>query len=258
MLAFLFKGQRRRLEGTGEKTSKDREETMKVLSRVRVNARNKPLANGQYQTDIVPNAVLDMEDIAKGWAEQSAMRPGFAKSMVESLEGYILDELGKGNQLSFGLVSFYPRLSGNLEMRDSNPATEGLYVRGAVKARRKLMSGLKGGLVAVNAISSIRTVITGVYYEGASRHEPIKAGMEITVCGESISVVEGREDEGVWLEAKRRGKVAKGRIVESTPTALRVVFDELPAKGKYFLVVATRCGRDVSLKPVRCRAQVSV
>ena len=129
MLAFLFKGQRRRLEGTGEKTSKDREETMKVLSRVRVNARNKPLANGQYQTDIVPNAVLDMEDIAKGWAEQSAMRPGFAKSMVESLEGYILDELGKGNQLSFGLVSFYPRLSGNLEMRDSNPATEGLYVR---------------------------------------------------------------------------------------------------------------------------------
>ena len=231
---------------------------MEVQSKVKVNARNKPLANGQYQTDIVPNAVLGVEDIAKGWAEQSAMRTGLARSMVESLEGYILDELGKGNQLNFGLVSFYPRLSGNLEMRDSNPATEGLYVRGAVKARRKLMSGLKGNLVAVNSISSVRTVITGIYYEGSGQHEPIKAGMEITVCGESIPVVEGREDEGVWLESKRRGKVAKGRILESADAALRVVFDELPEKGKYFLVVATRCGRDVSLKPVRCRAQVAV
>jgi hypothetical protein len=36
------------------------------------------------------------------------------------------------------------------------------------------------------------------------------------------------------------------------------VFDELPPKGAYFLVVATRCGRDESFKPVRCRAEVRV
>ena len=39
---------------------------------------------------------------------------------------------------------------------------------------------------------------------------------------------------------------------------MRVVFDELPQTGKYFLVVATRCGRDATLKPVRCRTEVSV
>ena len=76
--------------------------------------------------------------------------------------------------------------------------------------------------------------------------------------GESIPVVAGREDEGVWLESKRLGKVAKGRILESQEKAMRVVFDELPQTGKYFLVVATRCGRDATLKPVRCRAEVFV
>ena len=231
---------------------------MKVLYKVKVNARGKPLANGQYQTDVVPNAVRDVEDIAKGWAGQSAMRPALARSMIESLEGYILDELRQGNQLNFGIVSFYPRLSGNLPKRDSNPVAEGLYVRGAVKARRKLMAGLRGDLVAVNTISSVRAVITGVYYEGATRHKPILAGAEIVVAGDTIPVVAGREDEGVWLESKRHGKVAKGRVLESTPTAMRVVFDELPASGKYFLVVATRCGRDISLSPVRCRTEVTV
>ena len=231
---------------------------MKAPYKVKIRTRTKPMRNGQYQTDVVPNAVLDVSDIAKGWAAQSLMRPALAESLICSLEGYILEEIGKGNQLNFGLVSFAPRLSGSLPSRDSNPANEGVGVRGAVKARRKLMAGPKYDLVAVNALSSTRTVLTGVYYDGSERHKPIKPGMEIVVSGDSIPVVEGREDEGVWLESKRQGKVAKGRILESTPTALRVVFDELPPTGKYFLVVATRCGRDESLKPVRCRAEVPV
>ena len=42
----------------------------------------------------------------------------------------------EGKQLDFDLVSFYPRLSGALPSRDSDPAAEGMFVRGAVKARR--------------------------------------------------------------------------------------------------------------------------
>ena len=231
---------------------------MKVPYKVKVNARRRPMPNGQFQTDIEPNRVLDLDDIARDWAEQSAMRPALAKSMLYSLEGYVLDALGRGNQLNFGLVSFYPRLSGNLPSRDSNPATEGLYVRGAVKARRGLVAGLKSSLVAVNAISSIRTTIWSVGGEDRRHGKQIAAGEELPIYGESIPVVSGREDEGVWLESKRKGKVAKARVVESTEQCLKVVFDELPPKGVYFLVVATRCGRDESFKPVRCRAEVCV
>ena len=231
---------------------------MKVPYRVKVNARRRPLANGQFQTDIEPNRILDLDDIAKDWAEQSAMRPALAKSMIYSLESYVLDALGRGNQLNFGLVSFYPRLSGNLSSRDSNPATEGLYVRGAVKARRGLVAALKNSLMAVNSISSIRTTIWYVGGEDKRRGKQIVAGEELPIYGESIPVVAGREDEGVWLESKRKGKVAKARVVESAERCLKVVFDELPPKGMYFLVIATRCGRDESFKPVRCRAEVRV
>ena len=227
-------------------------------TKVKVKARAKPFANGCFQADIEPNAVLDIEDVAKGWAAQAMINPAVAESMIRSLEGYILGELGRGKQLNLGLVSFYPRLSGSLPKRDSNPEDAGLFVRGAVKARKRLMNGPSASVVAVNAVSSKRTTIDGVYYEGSDRGEPIRTGVEIIVAGPSIPVVAGREDEGVWLESKRKGKVAKGRVVESTPTALRVIFDELPAKGKYFLVVATRCGRDETLEPIRCRAEVSV
>ena len=231
---------------------------MEVRYKVSVRTRSKPMPNGRFQTDIVPNEVLDVKEIAKRWARQSMLNPSLAESLIGSLEGYILEEVGKGNQLNFGLATFEPRLSGSLPMRDSSPADEGLCVRGAVKARRKLLDGPKSSLEAVNVLPSVRTSLTGVIYEGSERREPIRAGVEIVVMGDSIPVVAGREDEGVWLESKRQGKVAKGRIVESQEKAMRVVFDELPQSGKYFLVVATRCGRDATLKPVRCRAEVSV
>ena len=231
---------------------------MKAPYKVKVNARNRPLSNGEYQTDVEPNRVLDLEDIAKDWAEQSAIKPALAKSMLYNLEDYVLDALGRGCQLNFGLVSFYPRLSGNLPSRDSNPATEGLYMRGAVKARRGLVSGLRHSLVAENAISSVRTAIWSVGGEDGRRRRQIVAGEVLPIYGESIPVVAGREDEGVWLESKRKGKVAQARVVESSEQCLKVVFDELPPSGMYFLVVATRCGRDPSFKSVRCRAEVRV
>ena len=48
--------------------------------------------------------------------------------------------LAQGNRLDFGLVSFYPRLSGALSSRDIDPEQDGLFVRGAVKATRTLMN----------------------------------------------------------------------------------------------------------------------
>ena len=61
-----------------------------------------------------------------------------------------------GRQLNFDLVSFYPRLSGTLSSRDADPGTEDVYVRGAVKARRKLMEGFKRSLDPVNALALVK------------------------------------------------------------------------------------------------------
>jgi len=44
-------------------------------TKVRVKARAKQLANGNFQAVIEPNAVLDIEDMAKGWATQAMINP---------------------------------------------------------------------------------------------------------------------------------------------------------------------------------------
>ena len=99
-----------------------------------VTVRNRRSAK-KFQADIKVSGRLGLAEIAEQWAESSAMKPVLAKTMIGSLEEFILQALAEGKQLDFGLVSFYPRLSGALLSRDSDPESEGLFVRGAVKAR---------------------------------------------------------------------------------------------------------------------------
>jgi hypothetical protein len=99
--------------------------------------------------------------------------------MIGSLEECILDALSDGYQLNFGLVSFYPRLSGALPSRDSDPAAEGLYVRGAVKARRALRDGLKEKIDAVN--SSYCTL-------GAIKREKVRRFCGLSQISQSLNL----------------------------------------------------------------------
>jgi hypothetical protein len=53
-------------------------------------------------------------------------------------ESFILDQLAKGFRLDFGLVSFYPRLSGGLSSRDADPEAD-RALRGDCRDRGELM-----------------------------------------------------------------------------------------------------------------------
>ena len=99
-------------------------------------------------------------------------------------------------------MSFYPRLSGALSSRDSSPEAEGLYVRGAVKARRPLMNGLKDKLEAVNGLSSDHSHIFNVFDKTAKRFDVLAAGHVMSVSGYEIPVDAAKEDECVWLEKR--------------------------------------------------------
>ena len=97
-----------------------------------VTVRNRRLAK-KFQADIKVSGRMGLAEIAEQWAESSAMKPVLAKTMIGSLEEFILQALAEGKQLDFGLVSFYPRLSGALPSRDSsNPSR----IRAIISARR--------------------------------------------------------------------------------------------------------------------------
>ena len=95
---------------------------------------------GKFQADMEPVDILNEKDIVTAWAASAGLSSVMARTALTSLEGFILQELAKGRRLDFNLVSFYPRLSGALSSRDSDPESDGLFVRGAVKARRASIS----------------------------------------------------------------------------------------------------------------------
>ena len=219
---------------------------------------------GTFQASLKPVDVLTMEDIAERWASYSGQPQGMAKSQLIGLESFILDQLAKGYRLDFGLVSFYPRLSGGLTSRDADPEADGLFVRGAVKARRALVNGLKRRLVAENAQTTSRVRIYSVFDRETSRYGTVTPGHVLSISGNDIIIDPARDDEGIWLEKRLHAssrhhsyvKVARGRILKCDAALAEVVFDEAVPKGTYLLTLYTRCGRGTDFKAIHCRSEV--
>ena len=233
---------------------------MEKRQEIKVVTRKRPTM-GKFQTELKMCDVSDEKRFAEWWSDRSTYKPLMIREMIMEIEGGILAALQHGYQVNLGLASYYPRLSGTLPKRDSDPESEGLFVRGAVKARRQLMNGLKSKLIAVNALSNVRARILGVHDVQTQRSEIIVAGHTNHMVGMCIPVVAGREDEGIWLEKKRKHgmmKVATARILESKNIEATFVFDETPPGGNYFLVVGTRCGHPEDFKVVRARCEVRV
>ena len=216
-------------------------------------------AAGKFQTNLTPVTTLSGKDLIERWATYSRLNSAVAEATLTLLEGFILSELAEGKKLDFNLVSFYPRLSGALSNRDSSPEAEGLYVRGAVKARRPLMNGLKDKLEAVNDLSTVHSRIFNVFDKTRKRFDVLAAGDILSVSGYDIPVDATKKDEGVWLERRtHKGyvQVTKGRIVSSSPTILEIVFDDPIAIGKYVIALYTRCGHGANYRVVRISRKI--
>ena len=232
----------------------------KIRKTLQVKAR-KTAVVGKFQAEIEPIGVLELGDIAERWAEGMALKPGMAKAMIGSLEECILDALSDGYQLNFGLVSFYPRLSGSLPSRDSDPETEGLFVRGAVKARKPLVNGLKDRLDPINSYSTVRPRLFNVFDKDAEKFDVIAEGHKISAVGRDIEMDPQDPEEGVWIECRTKHgyeTVMKATILHSDHGRVEFMYDStLPAR-KYLIAVHTRCGRGKDHKIVVCRHEVSV
>ena len=215
---------------------------------------------GKFQADLEPVDIVTEKDIVTGWATNAGLTPIMAQTALTSLEGYILQELGKGKRLDFNLVSFYPRLSGALSSRDSDPESDGLYVRGAVKARRALVNGLKRSLEAENGLAVTQPRLFNVFDKTVDKFDVIAAGHELSAAGREFKIDLSRDDEGVWLERdthKGTVQIARARVLNSTHINTEFVFDEPIRRGKYFVTVCTRCGRGTEYRVVRCRHEVT-
>ena len=139
--------------------------------------------------------------------------------------------------------------------RDADPETDNLFVRGAVKARRELVYGLKASLEAENDLATVHSRIFNVFDKEAQRFDVVAAGHVLSVSGLDIPIDLARLDECVWLEKRTHEgyvRIAKARILNTSSTVIEAVFDEAIQRGKYVLAVYTRCGKGTDYKIVRC------
>ena len=213
---------------------------------------------GKFQAILTPVDEIKGDELVNQLAQYSGIKPGQARIQLTALEGFVLDMLSQGKRLDFGLVSFYPRLSGALSSRDADPSADGLFVRGAVKATRKLANSLKGKLRAV--------AIYNVFDRDANTFDVIAADHVLSISGNNIQIDSSRDDEGVWLVkrlhvSKRNHTyetVARARVTKSDVSIAEAVFPGPLPRGKYLLEVHTRRGNGADFKAVVCRHEIRV
>ena len=125
------------------------------------------------------------------------------------------------------LSSVSPRLSGGLSSRNADPESDGLHVRGAVKARRRLVNAPTRKLVAVNVMPSARIKVydvmdvdtgqTGVISSNCSAIEPSHLKNAASVSGRWRRLDGLKEGDFIPL-GKGRGRSQLG--FESEPARI--------------------------------------
>ena len=113
------------------------------------------------------------------------------------------------------LSSVSLRLSGGLSSRNADPESDGLHVRGAVKARRRLVNAPTRKLVAVNVMPSARIKVYDVMDVDTGKTGVISVNHRLIMHGDCIPITPGKPDEGIWLEKRRKGKVSMAEILKS-------------------------------------------
>jgi len=231
-------------------------------ARVVVRTREKAAGLGEkaaFQSEVVPNETISGEELYKRLAERSGFTSSQMQLSVMTIEGFVKEELAKGNRIDFGLVSFLPRLAKGLPARDADPVSEGIGVRGSVRVRSELRNCIGQKLEPVNELSNVRPRILGVCDAETKEPDVVRADRVLEITGRDIPIDASRPDEGVWLETRARGKVAVAEVLESSAMSVKCVFHEVPDVCKrYTLVVGTRCGKGTDFRIRRCLADVRV
>ena len=209
----------------------------------------------RFQVDLEPKGILSGEELiaelAKFGFDNEPIR---AETALLTIEKFIEKKLSEGYQVDFSLASFVPRLSGALSARDADPETDGLCVQGTVTGRAKLRNAIKDKVEAVNVLAKKFIRLHNLFDLVTERFDEITAGHALSIIGHDIAIDPNCPDEGFWIE-KRSGHwnrpsrpVQKAELIESHAHDAKIVFREPIPRGKYTLVVCTRCGEGKDYK----------
>ena len=103
-------------------------------------------------------------------------------------------------------------------------------------------------------------MIFSILDRDANKGNVVAAGHVLSAVGSDIAFDQSRDDEGVWLERRRKKqgivRVSKARLLKMENGHLEFVFDDTIPRGNYFIAIYTRSGKGTDYKTIRICRQV--
>ena len=208
-----------------------------------------------YAARIKNNGTVGQDEFLSRIAELS----GETKERVRFVWDLAMNEIARclkdGRRIEIETISAGIGVQGTFGSANApwNPAKNALVpfvnAKGALK---RALEGLGAENVTEGAVLAIKSVLDTVRKE-----DGVIGGTTVLVSGVNLRQ-EDRADEGVWLEDADGAIVAKARVTRSDTTTLDCAFAELPAPGKYRLVVAGRNGAGEELGVSMAKKNVEV
>ena len=203
-----------------------------------------------------PRFVIKADDFSSLVAKKMNGDSLHVRYFIDALAETIEEVLNQGGKVDLGWIAFEPKLAKAVEAQDAGFDPENVTVR--IRPSRRFRNCIRN-VVYRNENDPDRPLIYSVVEGSQFRHNTFKvAGELIKVNGQNLMIVSGRQDEGVWLEDSAGAIVVRARIVSSDHATCDFVFEQLPPKGCYRLVIAGRDGRPESYRVLRATHNVQI
>ena len=129
-------------------------------------------------------------------------------------------------------------------------------MRGAIKARRTLVNGLKNRLEAENGLAVSRPSISNILDRTINKFDVIASGQVLSAVGTEIKIDLSRDNDGIWLEKETRTRDA--HLPLSSPHIMAARRKTRRKASDLFEHAPTTLGITFSHTTVPCRVQTVI
>ena len=206
-----------------------------------------------YRASVQSAGVAGHAELAARIAERTKIDAKMLEYILDVLADEIDEHLLNGDRVRLGRIHLGFAIRGTFANEDDefDPATHRLV------ATLRMLDPLKSKMAAEipeNVTAGLRCTLSSAMDSVTKRLSEITGKNRLLMQGMRLGISPDNPDEGVWLVDSETGKiVATANVERSDDKTIDCVFPELPAPGRYTLVVACRNGARESLAPAVAR-----
>ena len=202
-----------------------------------------------YRAVVQSKGIFGNEELADRLAERTKEDAIHWRYFLDVLSDEIEKQLLEGNRVNLGRLALSLAIRGSFASEDEefDPSKHSLVT--VVRTLKPFKDKLES-VVPENITTGLTCRVDSAMDAVTKRLSEISGLHRLLIQGLRLGISPDNQDEGVWLENPKTGKiVAMSRVERSDSQTIDCIFTELPEPGTYTLVVACRNGARESLAP---------